>query len=118
MLKDKALENLAAGELLLDRGLVNAAASRLYYAMYEAAVWALTKEGKRPGAFRSGAVEWDHSMVENNVGVLRNSFEDRDLYREMRRARTTADYKADGVDATQLRWFRADVVDFVKEFAK
>jgi len=117
MLKDKALENLAAGELLLARGHVNAAASRYCYAMYEAAVWALTEKGKTPGAFRSGAVEWDHSMVENDAGMLRNSYEDRLLYGAMRRARVTADYHADRVNALELRRVRADVADFVKELA-
>jgi uncharacterized protein (UPF0332 family) len=117
MLKDKAIENLAAAELLLARGHVNAAASRYYYAMYEAAVWALTKKGKLPGAFRSGAVEWDHSMVENNAGMLRSSFEDRLLYGAMRAARVTADYHADCVNALELRRSRAAVAEFVKELA-
>jgi hypothetical protein len=118
MLKDKALENLAAGELLLDRGTINAAASRLYYAMYEAAVWALTNAGKRPGAFRSGAVEWDHSMVGNNAGMLRTSYEDRALYKVTRSARLVADYKPARVNEIELRYVRSHVADFVKELAK
>jgi uncharacterized protein (UPF0332 family) len=33
MLKDKALASLAAGDLLLERGFVDDAATRYYYAM-------------------------------------------------------------------------------------
>ena len=114
-LKDKALENLEAGQWLLDRGRPNAAASRLYYSMYQAAVHRLTVKGVTPGQRRSGAVRWDHSMVENNSGFLRNSFEDRMLYREMRNMRTTADYKTDSVSAPRLRVLRAAIADYVKE---
>lgn len=70
MLKDKAVENLAAGNLLVERGHANAAASRYYYAMFQAAVHRLNLKGWRPGAVRSGAVDWDHSMVLNNLGRI------------------------------------------------
>jgi uncharacterized protein (UPF0332 family) len=118
MLKDKALENLAAGESLLAAGRINAAASRYYYAMYQAAVHSLTTSGKQPGAFRSGAVEWDHSMVENNAGMLRRSYEDRALYGFLRRTRVKADYKADDVDAADLRPLCEDIAHFVEEPAR
>jgi uncharacterized protein (UPF0332 family) len=118
MLKDKALENLAAGDLLLDRGMVNAAASRLYYAMYEAAVCALSRRGLHAGQVRSGAVEWDHSMVENNSKWLRRSPQDRLLYMEMRRMRSQADYDDESVDATWLANRRDAISQFVKELAR
>ena len=70
MLKDKAVENLAAGDLLVERGHPNAAASRYYYAMFQAAVHRLNLKGWKPGAVRSGAVDWDHSMVLNNLGRI------------------------------------------------
>ncbi len=42
MLKDKAAANLKAGEALLALGFVDPAASRYYYALFQAAVHALT----------------------------------------------------------------------------
>jgi uncharacterized protein (UPF0332 family) len=118
MLKDKAIENLAAGELLLDHGHVNAAASRFYYAMYEAAVHRLTLYGHRPGKIRSGAVDWDHSMVENNVFMCRGDRRDRPLYTVMRRLRGQADYDDDAVDKLKLDERRDAIRDFVRELAR
>lgn len=118
MLKDKALASLAAGDLLLAGGIPDDAASRYYYAMYRAAVHALTKRGKRPGSIRSGAIEWDHSMIENNAGMLRRRPDDRWLYVEMRNLRTLADYRDETVSALHLRCRIEAVRDFVKEFAR
>ncbi len=118
MLKDKAIENLAAGELLLERGYVNAAASRLYYAMYEAAVHRLTQRGFRPERVRSGAVDWDHSMVENNTRLLREHWRDRLLYLEMRRMRGQADSEDAPVSAADLRVRLSSIRDFVREVGR
>jgi uncharacterized protein (UPF0332 family) len=118
MLKDKALENLAAGESLLAERRVNAAASRLYYAMYQAAVHRLTLYGHRPGKIRSGAVDWDHSMVENNVFMCRGDRRDRPLYIVMRRLRGQADYDDDAVDGWKLDERRDAIRGFVRELAR
>ena len=114
MLKDKALKNLAAGELLLGRGCPSAAASRLYYAMYQAAVHRLTALGVVPGRMRSGAVEWDHSMVLNNLSLVGARRLDRVLYAEMRRLRGEADYGDDPVRAPDLD----DRQDAVRELVR
>jgi hypothetical protein len=118
VLKDKAVQNLTAGEILLDRGLADAAASRLYYATYQAAVHRLTEDGFEPGAILSGAVEWDHSMVLINVRCLRNRWKDRLLYLEMRHFRGQADYGDAGVPAHELVCRRSAISDFVKELAR
>jgi len=118
MLKDKALENLAAGDILLRRGHVNAAASRYYYAMYQAAVHTLTRQGRVPGQIRSGAVEWDHSMVENNTRMLRQHVPDRFLYGGLRRLRTRADYGPIDVMRHEVEDVRRGVDEFVKELAR
>ena len=115
MLKDKALTSLAAGESLLAGGFSNDAASRLYYAMYQAAVHALTQRGRRPEQTRSGAVDWDHSMVENNVRTLRGSRADKDLYRAMRSLRVAADYAPDYIRGADVIERHAAVSRFVKE---
>lgn len=118
MMNDKATENLAAGDLLLGHRLVSASASRFYYSMFQAAVHELTRRGLRPESIRSGARDWDHSMVENNCGLLRRSPEDRALYREMRALRIDADYRGHPTDAADVISRRAAVADFVKELSR
>ena len=118
MLKDKAVENLAAGDLLFDRGHVNAAASRYYYAMYQAAVHRLTQRGFRPERIRSGAVEWDHSMVLNNTRWLRKSWRDNLLYLEMRRLRSGADYGDESISVADIADRREAIRDFVRELTR
>lgn len=118
MLNDKAHENLQAGEILLARGHVNAAASRLYYAMYQAAVHRLTRLGIRPGNVRSGAVEWDHSMVENNAKQLRGRWSDRLLYRQCRARRVEADYTDIPVREIDVRECRGEIADLVGDLTR
>lgn len=118
MLEDKALASLAAGDLLLERGFPDDAASRYYYAMYRAAVHALTEQGRRPGQVRSGAVEWDHSMVENNASWCRSNWRDRALYMAMRRLRAQADYDDASVVPWKLDEKRDAIRDFVTELTR
>jgi uncharacterized protein (UPF0332 family) len=117
MLKDKALTSLAVGDLLMERGFPDDAASRYYYAMYRAAVHALGRKGLRPESMRSGALEWDHSMVENNVSMCRKNPNHRMLYREMRRLRSKADYGDASVSESEIAFRVAAVHRFVKELA-
>src|SRR5262245_61693810 len=115
MLKDKALTSLAVGDLLLERGFPDDAASRYYYAMYRAAVHALTAKGHRPERLRSGAVDWDHSMVENNVSMCRRNPKHRLLYMQMRRLRVLADYGRDSVSRGDITARREAIHELVKE---
>ncbi len=115
MLKDKAVANLKAGEALLRLGLVDPAASRLYYSLYQAAVHAFKARGWLPGSVRSGAVEWSHDMVLGTVRRLRGRREDMELYDDMRELRRKADYDDDAVWPGELA-VRIDAVrDFVEE---
>ncbi len=115
MLRTKALQNLAAGELLLERGLVDAAMSRLYYAAYQAAVARFTDMGLAPGQVRSGAVEWDHSMVANNARVLRGRWADRNLFFRIRDLRVIADYRAREIARAEVETVRGPAADLVRE---
>jgi uncharacterized protein (UPF0332 family) len=115
MLSDKAKANLQAGEILSAAGLVDPAASRFYYAMFQAAVHRLTKLGWTPARLSSWAVEWSHTMVANNVLLVRHLRADRDLFTEMRRLREFADYKDDSVDRDRLASIVVDVRAFVEE---
>ena len=118
MLKDKAARNLQAGEALAALGLVDPATTRYYYALYQAAVHGLTRLGFAPSRVRSGAVEWDHSMVMNNVSLVRGRRSDRELYRSMREMRRDADYRDDAVDPAELAAQVAAVRDFVEEVTR
>src|SRR5262245_23983092 len=117
MLRDKAHANLKAGEALLALGLIDPAASRYYYAMYQAAVHALTRRGRTPARLESGAVEWGHAMVLNNVFLVRGRRSDRALYDAMRGMRTRADYRDSAVEPGDLAACVAAVRDFVEEAA-
>jgi uncharacterized protein (UPF0332 family) len=102
MLSDKAKANLQAGEILSAAGLVDPAASRFYYAMFQAAVCRLTKLGWTPGRLSSGAVEWGHTMVADNVLLVRRLRSDRDLFAALRELREHADYREDSVPPDEL----------------
>lgn len=115
MLKDKSAKNLRAGETLAALGLVDPAASRYYCAIYQAAVHAQTLRGWTPGRLRSGALEWSHVMVMNNVSLVRGRRSDRTLYEAMREMREEADYHIDTVPAGRLAAHVAAVRAFVEE---
>jgi uncharacterized protein (UPF0332 family) len=115
MLADKAKSNLQAGEILAAAGLIDPAASRYYYAMFHAAVHRLTQQGWTPGRLSAGAVKWNHTMVAQNVLLVRRLRSDRDLFTEMRRLREHADYKDDSVDRDLLASVVVEVRAFVEE---
>jgi hypothetical protein len=114
MLHRKARINLRAGETLAALGLTDPAASRYYYAMYQAAVYALTRRGWTPGRLESGAIEWRHATVLNNISLVRGMRSDRMLYDAMRWIREQADYKDTPVDPALL----AAHVDAAREFVE
>jgi uncharacterized protein (UPF0332 family) len=115
MLQDKAIENLSAGETLLARGFVDAAASRLYYAMYQAAVSRMANLGIAPVTVQSGAVRWDHAMIAQNTWRLRRRRDDRELYISMMQLRVKADYSDTAVPAVDVSPLVHRVRDFVRE---
>jgi len=115
MLKDKSARNLQAGEILAAAGLVDPAASRFYYAMFQAAVHRLTALGWTPGRFGSGAIEWSHTTVYHNILLVRSRRSDSDLFRDMRWMRQQADYSEDSIAQEELSRRMASVRDFVEE---
>jgi uncharacterized protein (UPF0332 family) len=117
MLSDKAKANLQAGEILAAAGLADPAASRYYYAMFQAAIARLTALGWTPGRLSSGAVEWSHTMVMQNVFLVRRLRSDRPLFETMRDLRERADYRDDRIRPELLAAQIAAVRDFVEEAA-
>lgn len=115
MLKDKSAKNLQAGEILAAAGLVDPAASRFYYAMFQAAVHRLEQLGWSPARLEMGAVKWSHAMVAGNVSLVRRRREDRGLFRAMRQLREQADYEADSVEPERLASRAESLREFVEE---
>lgn len=118
MLRHKARDNLRAGEALAAFGLIDSATSRYYYAMYQAAVHALTRKGWTPERLQSGAIDWAHVVVMNNASLLRGEPSDRALIGTMRRLRMLADYGSDTVDRTELAVLVDPIRDLVEDLTR
>jgi uncharacterized protein (UPF0332 family) len=94
----RAIESLKAAELCLQEGLVNSAASRAYYAMFQAAQIALEAEG----LVRS---EWSHKGLHSSFNqelIHRRKLYPRVLRNHLTSAlavRQAADYGETGVSA-------------------
>lgn len=93
---DRAQESLKAAELCLQAGFVNSAASRAYYAMFQAAQAALKAVG-------SAREEWSHHLLQANFPtelIHRRKvlpFVFRDYLSQGLRVRHVADYGPSGV---------------------
>jgi len=60
---DKARDNLAAGDRLFRSRFMDSAASRAYYAAYQALSWVLKNAGERPDREKNGRRYWGHETV-------------------------------------------------------
>ncbi len=105
-MKAKARENLEAARRLLALGLLNAAASRLYYSMFQASVHALVRRSGSPADARRGARAWSHGRVEGLVAGIRGQPEDQVLFQELRALRERADYDRESLTKWEIdrRW--------------
>src|SRR5262245_6812138 len=90
--KAKASENLEAALRLLERGLLNAAASRLYFAVFQAAIHALQARSRGPMEGGAGIPAWSHVGVQERIATLRGSEDDRRVFKDLRLLRARADY--------------------------
>src|SRR5262245_66061511 len=90
--KAKARENLEAALRLLERGLLNASASRLYFAAFQAAIFALQTRSRVPTEREGGARCWSHVRVEQAIATVLGNEEDRRVFSELRHLREKADY--------------------------
>jgi len=116
----KAREFLQVAELCLERGFYNSAASRAYYAMFQAAMAALDFAGLGREAWSHGGLQ---SMFASELTKRRKVYRNRlakYLY-DSHRLRLQADYAQEGVSMRQaqqtLRWakeFLADVKEVVE----
>lgn len=103
----KAQQNLAVAEAARHNGHYDAAASRTYYAAFQAAVAALWVEGIRPGQDVSGTLS--HTAVQSEWSgrlVYRRKLYPPELRTVLQRLydwRIRADYRADSVTERQAR---------------
>ncbi|HKB16462.1 MAG TPA: HEPN domain-containing protein [Planctomycetota bacterium] len=111
----KARRTLKIALHLLEIGAFDDAASRMYYAAFQAAVETLRRQGRSPSDFRKGAKDWDHEMVGRNAALVRGLAQDGDLLRRLRELRERADYHERAVMRRDLEFLRPDVVRFVEE---
>jgi uncharacterized protein (UPF0332 family) len=99
MLIERAQESLRAAEPCLEARLVNSAASRAYYAMFQAAHVALDAAGV-------GRAQWSHPALQATFTtelIYRRRLYSRPLRDHLSiglGVRHTADYEADGVSST------------------
>ncbi|HET6201929.1 MAG TPA: HEPN domain-containing protein [Planctomycetota bacterium] len=114
-MRRKAREALEAARVLLERGLLNDAASRLYYAAFLAGIHGLERLGKRPADFRGGSTYWDHRTVAREVVRIRGLSEDGALLKRLRILRLRADYGERLVDRAELEFVIHETRRFVEQ---
>jgi len=114
-MRAKARRSLEAARLLLARGFVDEAASRLYFALFQAGVYALERRGLRPADFRAGATYWEHRTVARNAERIRGEPGDAGLFERSRDLHQKSDYTRDFVRRRDLEFLRYKVERFVLE---
>lgn len=114
--KRKAQSNLAASKELLKQGLLDSSASRLYYALFQAAVEAMSTRGKSPRDFDRDAEadRWRHDLLRNNASLCRGQRDDRKLFQSAYDLRVQADYDAAPVTEPQVKAVMPGVERFVQ----
>lgn len=114
-MKDKAKANLQASKTLLAAELVDPAMSRLYYALFQAGVYAMGLQARRPGEFRTGAKDWTHATICGNASLYRRRTNDVWLFRKARSLREQADYHEDRLRRALVENLMPLVEEFLKD---
>lgn len=117
LVKQKAQSSLEACKALVSHKLTDSAASRLYYALFQAGVHALDQQGRDPRKLDGHASEgrWSHTFFRNNASLCRGNREDRRLFRAAYDLRVTADYSDVPVEAHQIGKLMPAVEGFLQE---
>lgn len=100
--------------ILLRAGRLNACASRLYYALFQAAIHALERQGRKPRDFRN-ATYWDHDTIRDSAHLVRGEESDRILLDDARLLRLRADYALEQVTRREIEDLRHEACRFVME---
>ena len=89
-----------------------AAASRAYYALFQAVIAEFVAEGKSPLSFSAEAQRWRHDIVSGNLRGAIKLLSCKDIkqtYKRLRASRETADYGPGSVDESDVRKNLADL---------
>jgi hypothetical protein len=113
--RSKAKANLSAAKLLADRSMYDAAANRLYFALFQCGVECMTRMGKVAADFGRSSKRWDHATIVGNSSLYRGRFSDISLFRDARGLRVQADYETTPVRASVLRAYLAAAEPFFRE---
>ena len=113
----KARRTLKIALRLLEIGALDDAASRMYYAVFQAAVETLRRQGRTPSDLREGAKNWNHEMVARNAVLVRGHPEDGILLGRLRVMRERADYGEESVERRWLELLKAEAARFIEEVA-
>ena len=103
---EKARENLKAAGCLTEKGFSNAAASRAYYAAYQACWWALERAGEKAPESRSGENWWPHKTISGRSRIVLEDFgidDEEDFDNILLFRRIKADYDPDPVLECEVR---------------
>lgn len=116
-MKDKARANLKASKLLVEKELLDPAMSRLYYALFQAGVHAMTLRGTTPESLSMRALDgrWNHTLLAGNAALCRGRREDLSLFRRASALRAQADYYEASVQRQQLTPLIPEVEQFLAE---
>ncbi|MGH7152098.1 MAG: hypothetical protein ACREIU_15440 [Planctomycetota bacterium] len=102
-MREKALQNLRLARALLELGLYDGAATHLYYAAFQAPIFAFERKWLRPQDLHPGAKRWEHWMVIHHAPRARGRPEDAVLLDELRKLRNRAAYQKSRIDLKSLR---------------
>jgi uncharacterized protein (UPF0332 family) len=114
---EKAKRNVAAARCLVAASFVDAAASRLYYALFQAAIHHFTAHGLASTDL-GPYLDWKHSAVKNHVYRIRGSHSDARLFRDAYALRVSADYGPAPVEPRLVAELLVRVENFVREVAR
>jgi uncharacterized protein (UPF0332 family) len=116
-MKDKARANLQACKNLLGADLLDPAASRLYYALFQAGVQAMANRNTKPSDLDREAVDekWSHTLLRNNASLCRGKRSDRAFFGTLFSLRQAADYEPEPVEREEIEAHLPDVQAFVNE---
>jgi len=110
-LRSKSNENWQAARDCEDRLQFNAATSRYYYSLYEAARFWLDKEGTLQ--FDVSIRDDLHVTIANIIGtqIAENGRKFREVLNELKELRVVADYRVESVDEDEMRKVTEDAVE-------
>ncbi|MCI0587413.1 MAG: HEPN domain-containing protein [Planctomycetes bacterium] len=114
-MREKALQNLRLARALFELGLYDGATTHLYYAAFQALIFAFDRKGLRPKDFHPGAKRWEHWMVVRHAPRARGLAEDSLLLKKLRRLRNRADYEEGGIESRALRDLLARADPLIRE---